>query len=543
MRNAILLIPLLAGLAAAAPDLASPPLRALRDAWRREKETLDDARTRAYQEMLETRRAAADAEYQEKISARNVKGMSIARKTRDLCDDALAVVQTNRTFIPPVSVRRELDGWVKQLAADKAAADAQADARLATLRATFKGRFAETLAGQTGEPAPTGAALDALFDQWLATEPAQPAPPPGPGTPAPASGITPAGTALPETASPWFASSGDATNWFTAGRWTAEMMAQDIFSIPALNVTSSYAAVKSHPLTGQSSRFTYTVVQRLIMGTGTRYAFRLKRLPDRKPVALLTWPSAENGGRLEFRTQPAPEIPSPHGFELEAAILAQGLPGPGLVNARIESNPVGAEIRLNGKRVVDPAGKPVVTPAQLRLPPGSHTLALLLEDHVAKSFDGWNPQTAPRVTWKFQHETSLPATATVKLDPARNWSPSGVQVQIGDRIWLVPSGQWTIGRRNELCDASGYPETDRFSHYYGAGGEDDPRQKTDAPYGALLVRVNADNEPAAITRTLCLRAPATGRLFFDVNEKPGKEFRKDNRGQLTVKLIVLPFKP
>ena len=46
-----------------------------------------------------------------------------------------------------------------------------------------------------------------------------------------------------------------------------------------------------------------------------------------------------------------------------------------------------------------------------------------------------------------------------------------------------------------------------------------------------------------MTNTLAMPAPAVGSLYLDVNEKLDKAWRKDNRGQMTVKVIVIPFEP
>lgn len=522
------------------PDTTTPPFRALRERWTQEKTTLDGAHQRRLRELLETRRTTAEADYQEKLAARNVKGMSIARKARELCDEALETVRTNGTFDLPRSVRRELDDWLRSLATDQAEARAQHEAGLARQREATRTRFAELLAAQTGMPPPAPAELDALFDQFLT---ATPAPPPAktPHEPPPSDGAT-AAPPEPEPESPWFAASGEATNWFTAGRWTADMMAQDLFSIPVIEVTGSYHAVKTHPFSDSATPFAYTVVTPLPADRLSDYRFRLKRLPDRAPVALLAWPSAANRGRLEFRTQPAPTIPMPHGFELEAARVQAEAPADGWVEARLDTRPAGAEIRIDGKRLTLPSGETARTPATLRLPPGPRTLSLRLDQHQPKTIDRWDPQRTPRVAWTFQHDTERRPTQIVKLDPSKGWTPAGVRIAIGDRIWLIPSGQWTIGRKAELCGPDGYPDTARFAHYYG-GEAEDPRQTAQAPYGALLVRVGDWTEPTAVTNTLAMPAPAVGSLYLDVNEKLDKAWRKDNRGQMTVKVIVIPFEP
>lgn len=532
-----LLIPMLAAVAAMGqePDLSAPAYQVVKKAWLQEKATLDSARARSYHDLLEARIAEAEADYREKTAVRNVKGLSIARKAKTISEEALDSVKSNGTFTVPGTVRRELEDWIKKLLADKQAIDQQSETSMSNLTVKLKGQFAQVVAQQSGQPAPAGSALDTLFDQLLATEPKKEAPPPDKTKP------TPGTPEAPDTNSPWFASSGEAADWFTAGRWTCDMMAQDIISIPILNVTNTFTGVKEHGLTRQSSTYTYEVVKPIKGEPGVSYAFRLKRLPDRQPVALLAWPTAAGKGRLEFRTQPTPMIPSPHGFELEAALLGgktTAPSGPAPVEVRIESNPAGAQIRLNDKLIANAEGESVLTPVRLRLPPGPHTLRLSLQDHVTKTYVKWSPQATPLVNWKFQHESALPPNQTLRLDPTKSWIPSEVRVNIGDRVWIVPSGKWTIGSKSELCGPEGYPETSKFPHYYGSGAL---RQNLNAPYGCLLVRFGYTAEPVAVTNTVKLQAPAQGILFFDVNEKP--ELRKDNRGQMPVNIIVIPFKP
>ncbi len=526
--------------ALAEPDLSAPPLQELRSEWLREKAGLDASRLRAYRDMLEIRRTEAETEYQEKILARNVKGMSIARKMRDVCDEALSIVKTNGPFAVPGNLRRELEGWAKKLEEDKADADKQAAFSLAKLKEKYTTRLGEALARLSGTPAPPASELDALFETLLRTEARRPTPPPSAGgtnTPAGPTGAT----HVPPVISPWFASSGEGSNWFAVGRWTAAMMAQDIYSIPILNVTSSYQSVKEHPFSGQSTRSAYEVIRPLLAGDGNRYAYRLKRLPDRLPVSLLAWPSAENRGRLEFRTQPAPAIPSPHGFEIEASLIGKEKTAPVTLPVLVETEPRGAKLRLNGKIVVDATREAVTTPIPLRIPPGAHTLTLMLDGYVSKTFEKWEPTPGTRLGWKFVSEIELPPAKTIRLEPPKAWTPSELLLHIGDRLWIVPTGKWTIGRKGELCGPEGYPEGLRFNHYYVAGST--LRQVDTAPYGALLVRVGPFGDPIAVTNTLCLTVPATGSLYLDVNEKEDKELRRDNRGLLNVKLILIPFAP
>jgi hypothetical protein len=542
MRLLTCLLALAAVSAVAGPDLTAPPIQELRSEWLREKAGLESARTRAYREMLESRRDEAEAEYQEKLLARNVKGVSIARKTKEVCEDALATIKTNGQFVVPGSLRRELTDWAKKLEADKEAADQQVVVSLAKLREKYLARLGDMLARESGGQAPPPAELEALFETLISAEPKPTASPPPPS----ATNLPPAAAAnatnAPPPVSPWIAASGEGSNWFTVGRWTAAMMAQDVFSIPILNATSSYQNVKSHPFTEQTSQTSYEVIRALTSRDGNRYAFRLKRVTGRLPVTLLSWPSARNHGNLEFRTQPSSVVPSPHGFEIEACVIGQEKTEAENPPVLLETVPPGARIQFNGKRVIDSQGNDTLTPVRLRIPPGTNSLILSLDDHVTKIFDKWSPKPGSRVEWKFVHESDLPPTKTLKLEaPPKTWIPTGLLLHMGDRVWIVPSGQWTIGRKGELCGSEGYPDVPRFAHYYVAGST--LRQVDTAPYGALLVRVGPSGDAIAVTNTVCVSASAMGALFLDVNEKADKDLRKDNRGIMNVKLVLIPAAP
>jgi hypothetical protein len=524
-------------LAAAPPDWSRPAFQEIRRAWQTETNALEGARRLAYQEMLERRQTEMEAELRDKSAVRNVTGMAVARRALEICREGLESVRTNGTFHLPGSIRRELTEWLQKLAAEKAAADARTDESLAQARARFKTRLAETLVRETGQPAPSDPELDRIFDALLAAAPA-------PFQPSRPDEKSPAASSQPQEATSsaplYFAASGEAENWRTAGRWMADVMARDVFSIPILAVTSSYQGAQHPPIGGDPTPYSYEMVEPIPADAGVVRLYRLKRLPGREPVEVMAWPSLQNRGRLEFRTQPVTTIPSPHGFELETAVAGQREGGRG-IEARVASRPPGAEIQINGRAASGPDGGPLRTPAQFQILPGTYRLTLSLPNHVAQTLTNWNPQTTPSVALVLPHETNLPPTKVIRMDPTRPWISSDLVVRPGDRLWVLPEGFWVIGARGERCGPEGYPHTAAFAHYYQS--VPDPRQSLAHPYGALLIRFGPFEDPIAVTNARLFRVSLQGVPTLDVNERSDKDLRRNNRGSMTVRLIHVPFTP
>ena len=116
-----------------------------------------------------------------------------------------------------------------------------------------------------------------------------------------------------------------------------------------------------------------------------------------------------------------------------------------------------------------------------------------------------------------------------------------MRVNPGDRLIQVPRGQWTIGSKGEPCVADGYDRDDpKFRHYYE--GKDAPtRQVREANYGALLARVGFPGGTIVpVGAETGITARVSGIVLFDVNEGSTPELRKDNRGTMEVKVIVIP---
>lgn len=522
----------------------------VREGYERETNTVALARLRALREMLTEAAAAAEADYQERLQARNVKGMAVARKAQELAQRALADLDRQATFELPADLRRELLEWRNGLVARQAGVEAQATQSLARVRA----KYADGLAGiliAKGQPAPSPEEAAALLERILGfvPAPAPPSPPTeeptAPSSPAP-SPIQPADdwtaarrASLPdaETADV-FASNAAAAAWVPAGTWTGAMVALDVINIPILNTSTSVHGRKENPVAGGASEWTYQPAMPLEAEYGRTYAFRLRRLAGHRSVDVLEWPSLSNRGRLVVRTQMVRETPSIHGFVLETAAPAASAAAAPTLEIPVTTQPSGASILVNGIPVQDGSGHPLETPTTLRLRPGKYTIRLVLRDHVSKEVGDWVASPGRSIAWSFTPQLALPSKS-VRVDPGKAWSPTELAVNAGDRVWFIPSGKWSCGSRKERCGPEGYPETDKFAHYSGDANFG-LRQVETEPYGALLVRVGPHAPPVVLATTTAVEAASSGFIYFDVNESPAPERRKDNQGTLDVKVIHVP---
>lgn len=542
------------GLADAEPDLQAPAPQALRQEFNAELALIEQARLHGLQDILARRAETARQEYDETLRTRNVRAMAVARQTQSLVEQAQAQLRDKGKFELPAEVRRELADWRATLATEQAEVEQRAAERLARIRDAYAARLRAALGPAGASLSPE--ALAALLDRLVTAEPAPPTPADEPGT-APGTSPAPAEPAPPEESGDWaaarrpaappppsaagyFATSGEGADWAPVGRWMAAMAGRDVVEIPVLNAANTIREQKFNPIARGTSEWTYEPLMPVPMVHGSRYIFRLKSIPGQRTVDVLEWPSVANGGRLVVRTQPVAEVPSPHGFELELSGAARAEPVTlqPMLEIPVTTAPPGATIHINGIPYRDDSGRPVRTPCSIRVREGVYTIRLSLPDHLDKEVAGWRATPDGRIAWKFAHELTLPAqTARVEARPV--WAPTEIQVQAGDRVWMIPSGRWSCGSQRETVGPEGYPETDRYRHYYDAEGAG-LRQLETAPYGALLARVGPHADPIPVASTTVVTAVSSGYIYFDINEATEPRLRNNNRGQLDVKVIRVP---
>lgn len=116
------------------------------------------------------------------------------------------------------------------------------------------------------------------------------------------------------------------------------------------------------------------------------------------------------------------------------------------------------------------------------------------------------------------------ASQVVVVDPRARWTDTGVYVNAGDVISLNTSG--SVQLSDDAADVA------------GAAGSRTGRRATEAPLpdalaGALIGRIG-DSAPFGIGNQTVIRAPASGVLYFSVND----DFLGDNAGRFRVAVSI-----
>jgi hypothetical protein len=532
------------GLSLPGADLWTEALRSAHDEYRTAKMSLTVGRTEQLRALLDRYRQEAEASYDEKRRFGNIKGMMIAKTLVDFVKQAQESLAQTGDFEFPGYIRHELRETFEAIRREKEKADSDLAPRLGPLQDTFYARFKAEIAGQMGASAPADETLRPLFMTWLGTEP--PALPPPPPEPEP--GATPEPNAPPPAAAlppGVIAQNADAEQWETFARWTARMSAPAAIFLPIIDQIEDQTGETQDVFSGKKSEWKLEIVKP--MPGSMKYVFRLKKIDDRTPVELGHWPTKENRGQLLIRAPLHEAYPADFGFELQGAVVSSvqtraGTEPSGTVDVAVKTQPPGARIFVGGTLFRE-AGEPVKTPCTIRLPPGETDIRLSLPEHVDKEFPAFAAKTGAAIEWTFQPEKDLPGK-TVPAQSRKIWASTGITVKRGDRIWILPSGQWTVGARNDNCGPDGYPNTPQYAHYY-KDPKAAPRQVPEAPYGALLAKVGylPSAKIVVVGAGRTFQVGSGGELLLDANETAEESFRRDNRGSLDVKVIVIPSAP
>jgi hypothetical protein len=528
--------------------LFSPSWQSVREQFSKDLNQVEARRTRQLLSLLQRRTQEAEREVVEARRVRNATEIRVAQAFRETLETIRIAVTAGQPAVWPESVRPEMRARMKAFQDEFEAADRTGAEQVAAVRAGLLVRFSDALRA-AGRTIPED--IDTLFSRWLAEDPPKPEEPsdpektPGVETPPPPEEAPP-----PEPPKEYFAESGPAEGeWTPVGRWTADMRGPDLFRIPVFDSREPGKGTQANQVSGQSSEWSWEPIQPLT--PGTEYAFRLKRLEGCGLVDVVNWPSPDHPGELAIRTPYSSLIPNRVGFELQWAKRAV-VEDPAIVEARRElaekgidvpvtTRPEGARVGVNGKVYRLPSGEVALTPCTVRLLPGVVRLTLVLEEYLPHDVAEFRVDKGVRLGWQFQSELDLPGTQ-VRVDSKTPWKAVKIEVKPGDKIWVIPEGTWVIGERSESCGAAGYDES-KFSHY-AAAKTSALRQVADAPYGALLMRIGVTEKspPIVIEKPLRIVSSRVGVLAFDTNEIADPKARRDNRGVLTLKVIVLPKK-
>ncbi len=529
----------------------------MRAAYEVNVKRLAEARTRAVRGALQAAIAKADAELQERQRVRNVRAMMIARGLKEALESVLAAYDAEGRLVWPENVRRENE---EDLAAARTAAEAalaEAERREAEFRAQAIARFLSLLKPEERPSEADSAA--ALFERWATggwpPAPSKPATSAGPPPPTEAEAPLPGDTPEPAPPSPppseFFAASDndadDDLSWSVVGRWTAEMMGPEIIRLTVPGRIGEEEGRILNPITQRETVWKWERLREMESVGG--YFWRLKRMEEHETVDVLEWPRPGNRGMLAVRTRQASRFPAQVGFELLAAsretaesanasdaVEASSVPR---VEVQVTSEPPGAAILVDG-RVYREGGRVVRTPARIRITPENHEIQLRMTgyvDHVVREF---RARDLRQLHGRLTSERDLPGKR-VRVNPRQTWQVvEGVRVNAGDRIVLFASGEWRIGDQGEACGPDGYDRANpQFKHYY-EGASAPARQLRDANYGALLFRIGFPGPIFLAGAEGRTTAYTGGVLMLDVNEGMDEKLRKDNRGTLEVKVVVIP---
>jgi len=541
-------------------DLYAPELQQLKASYIEQVRQLDTSYRQDVGGILEEYLDQAKEDMAEKKHVRNVKGMMIARNARKIFSEALSALKEKGDFTLPEQVRRELQETIAACRSACVPLRNEHREALAQLKTRSLEQFKQLAQQQLGaETMIPETQRETAFEKLLATadqrpEEEKPAEKPQ------------AQTAPPTKKEPpeFFAESSPDTRcrfWAPFARWTGAMRGPDLVSIPIINRVDSVERKKKNGMTGLVSDLTYESL--VPLPENPAYQFRLKRLPDLMTVEVIEWPTKENGWTLLIRTQQTLKIPAMHGFELQACIPGENLisklvvanqrqrirqgrssrggapiqPHMRMVSIPITTIPERAEVFVDGKPARDEFGK-LITPCTLSIAPGRHALLLKRAYFKDKEVKNYVAMPGKRIKWIFEPADDLP-WKEIKFKPRRGWKGTGIKVWDETQFIIQAKGHWVCGRGGEPAGPTGYPRA-KFPQYY----EDAKLLKTGkAPYGALIMRIGLEGETniynhAAIWQT----GFDQGEIYLDINETEEDALRRNNRGELLIRIAVLDTK-
>ncbi len=512
-------------------DLFSQEIESLKESFNSALQRWQESRKKILVNFLEDQISSAREWYAEQRRIRNVRGMAVSGNAVNMLEEALDKLKESGEFELPDSedVRPELKDFLENIDVKMQAALQPAVERKRQLEeqgfSRFKDLVDEQVEGVSADD------LKTIFTDWSRGLYVQDEP--DPQDP----GVAPA-TAADRL---YFAQRGDAEEWFTVGTWQVDSRALSIFEVPVYDGADDRGR-HTDVMTRAVSEWSYS--HETDLNREHFYAFRLRALPDMKPVDVVSWPSQRNEWALEVRTR---REAGKYGFALQAGRTT----GPGgrkvaesQTSVPVITEPAGARVFVNGRRYFAP-GTDSVTPLNINLGEGRYTIRLELGDHLSETIEDVRARSGTRIQHSFKHVSELPGTR-LTYTAGRTWHRTSVEVDEGDKIWITVEGDWVAGFRGEAVGPEGYSRED-FPHYYEG---EDLRKFPGANYGALLMKIGQqyhdaparveDRRAKPVGRRTGISADTWGHIWFDINEKEGQEHRRVNRGALNINIVVLP---
>lgn len=512
-------------------DLFSQEIESLKESFNEALQRWRNMRKELLVKFLEDEISSARDWYAEQRRIRNVRGMAVSGNAVNMLEEALDDLKESGEFELPAAddVRPELREFLVNIDAKMNDALQPALERRERLEeqgfSRFKGLVNEQVEGISADN------LKTIFNDWgrglyVQAESDHQEPEDSPATTADRL---------------YFAQRGDADEWFTVGAWEVDSKAMSVFEIPVYAGADDRGRHRD-VMTRAISEWRYSHENDL--DRDRFYAFRLRTLPEMKPVDVVSWPNQRNEWVLEVRT---PREEGNYGFLIQAGRTTG--PGGRAVAERETSVPVitepaGARVFVNGRRYFAP-GTDSVTPLNINIGEGRYTVRLELEDHLSETIEGVRAREGARIEHRFKHVSELPGTQ-LTYTAGRTWHRTSVEVDEGDMIWIKVDGDWVSGFRGEAVGPEGYSRED-FPHYYEG---DELRKFPNANYGALLMKIGQkyydapaeveDRRAKPVGRRTGIRADTWGHIWLDINEKEDDGLRRVNRGALNINIVVLP---
>lgn len=532
-------------------DMTAPAFAAIAQAHAVDLAAADSTRVDKLRKILERYLADADDMLKEKKKTRNLTGIAVATTARYTFETALTNLSKEGKFALPADARRELQETIDNCKREVDAVEKTfAEAKSKAFTDHFNKFIAEVSAVRPGSPDPQW--LESTFRQLITTPIAAPSPTMKVTNQGPAPGGSGTNTtvAAPESLPEFFAVSAEASNatWLTVGRWIGTMRGLDVISIPLAQMRiGTNKTEQLNPITGRMSQLQY--ISLTALPSTVALNFRLKRIPEHVAVQVMEWPSERNRQTLMIRTTASDRFPCIHGFDLQvsvptgdvskiiaaaatAAATVSNAPPPVILS--LSTTPQGASIIVDGKAI-----ESVVTPCKLRLSQSIHALTMTLPGFAEYRSQSLQTTSNLTVNWFFKPDPRF-ARATIPVAAAaERWTSASISALKGDLICVYAEGKWACASGGAKCDPSGYPKNDQNMNLY-ADPTQSPRLVQETEYGALLMRIGDSPSILTVGSSARIAAPAQGGIFFDINEVQDKRLRKDNTGQLSVTVIVIP---
>lgn len=291
-------------------NLSAPEMQRLKRDYQHQTEVPRQARRRDLERLLQESLEWAHAELETQMRSGNLTGTAVARAAIRLFETCAEELGGRGDFVVPDRVRRELVDRLKRLEESKSKLEEKYAGQLGAEREIFFDQFTEIAQIQIRrhvadselkewftELVGTGLFVPAAVESREAVETPAAA---GPSPPSPAAVL---------------ASSGEADDWVTIGRWFAEVDAMELFSMPVAHVSEE----REHSGLGMMTRAPYRTryLPQYALQPTRETVFRIHGISGYLGADVAQWPSARNHWTLEVRVRPGDTAPSRHAFELQ----------------------------------------------------------------------------------------------------------------------------------------------------------------------------------------------------------------------------------